>query len=104
MADLCHVLYPWKIHEKWSNLITEEMHQQGDEESQNKLPVSPLCQRPEAEDPQKMGANQLGFFNYIARPLFEEAFQFMDSDKSGKLEEILELNYTKWEKMAGSEP
>lgn len=43
MADLSHALVDWPQHLEWSLRVTEEFYQQGAEEANLQVPMSPLC-------------------------------------------------------------
>ncbi len=48
VSDVSHPARPWDIHLKWSALVTEEFHRQGDREAAEDMQISPLCNRNEA--------------------------------------------------------
>ena len=100
MSDLGHTAKPFQYHQIWANRISEEffwcvrstknntnqtfltffvLHSQGDAEERNNLPVSPLCDRKQANLPK----SQVTFLTIIATPLFEtagDAFQIEEFD------------------------
>jgi len=65
-ADICHPARPLRIHKKWSFLIAEEFYAQGDLERQRGMPVSPLCNRHDADLPR----SQRGFIDFVCRPSY----------------------------------
>lgn len=67
-ADIGHSAKNWELHQEWSARVTEEFHQQGDEEKQLGLKVSPLCER----DGFKLAAAQVGFLQFVCLPTWRE--------------------------------
>merc|ERR1712196_274999 len=44
-GDIGHSALPWELHENWSERVTREFWQQGDEERSLNLPISALCDK-----------------------------------------------------------
>ncbi|CAN0083147.1 unnamed protein product [Hapterophycus canaliculatus] len=55
---------PWDLHERWTRLITEEFHRQGDLEVEQGVPISPLCSR----EGHNQAKSQCDFVNFVVRP------------------------------------
>eukprot|EP00752_Nemacystus_decipiens_P009675 g8644.t1 len=64
VADVAHPMKPWDLHERWTKLITEEFHRQGDLEAEKGVPVSPLCSR----EGHNQAKSQCDFVNFVVRP------------------------------------
>ncbi|GAX80978.1 hypothetical protein CEUSTIGMA_g8413.t1 [Chlamydomonas eustigma] len=66
-ADLGHLTSEVSVHQKWVELLQEEMFLQGDKErALGMVPISPLMDR------NKPGIthSQTGFFSVVAQPLY----------------------------------
>lgn len=66
-ADISHNTKPFPLSEKWTELLTEEFHAQGDKEKSLNLPISFLCDRTTSNVPK----SQIGFLNYVIIPTFK---------------------------------
>ncbi|KAJ1457001.1 hypothetical protein M885DRAFT_516611 [Pelagophyceae sp. CCMP2097] len=66
-GDVSHAARPRALHLKWTTLLVTEFLSQGDEELACGRPASPLCDRRTL----KLASAQLGFVDYIVRPIFE---------------------------------
>jgi len=71
-ADVSHPAKPWGTHIQWTELISQEFFLQGDQEKQQGLPVSMLCDRDKEDRPK----SQIGFINFVVKPCFEVLVQF----------------------------
>eukprot|EP00899_Mesostigma_viride_P003309 jgi/Mesvir1/1297/Mv03762-RA.2 len=67
VADIGHSAKKLDIHKKWTAAITEEFYLQGDKEKAAGFQVSAFMDR----DNNNLAKSQLGFFSFIACPLFE---------------------------------
>lgn len=74
-ADLGHSCKRADLHERWTNLIVEELFTQGDIEKARGLPVSMYCDRETTDLPK----SQAGFVNNICLPLVEAWCSFLNS-------------------------
>ncbi|KAK9810064.1 hypothetical protein WJX72_004187 [[Myrmecia] bisecta] len=75
-ADLGHLAAPWEVHTKWVACLEEELFRQGDQEREQKLPISPLMNRCHPG----ITKSQVGFFHVVALPLFRGyVLQFPDA-------------------------
>jgi len=74
-SDIGHAAKPWNLHQAWSERITQEFHEQGDEEKRLGLPVSPLCER-EGFD---MAKSQIGFLQFVCIPTFTQLARLPDT-------------------------
>lgn len=74
-ADIGHSAKGWDLHEVWSSRVTQEFHQQGDEEKNMGLKVSPLCDR----EGFNLAPAQVGFLNFICLPTWRELARCEDS-------------------------
>jgi hypothetical protein len=66
-ADISNPSRPWKLCQKWADLVLQEFFNQGDREKDMGLPVSYLCDR----DQVVVGKSQTGFIDVIVKPTFE---------------------------------
>ena len=67
LADVGHASKCKHLHAQWSDRIQEEFFTQGDEERRRGLDVSKHMDRNKPD----LVENQLGFFKYVALPLFQ---------------------------------
>ncbi|XP_071942588.1 cGMP-inhibited 3',5'-cyclic phosphodiesterase 3A-like [Antedon mediterranea] len=65
LADICGPTKTKDLHINWTNRITEEFYDQGDDERKMGLPVSPYMDRHNAQLPKL----QEGFINHLVAPL-----------------------------------
>ena len=66
IADISNPAKPF-LFVKWADLCLEEFFLQGDHEKEQKLPISPLCDR----DTTKRPDSQIGFIKFVIQPAFE---------------------------------
>lgn len=69
-ADISNGSKPFKIYERWVNLLFEEFFHQGDKEKEMKLPVSMLCDRETVSIPD----TQIFFIDNIALRLVKSLY------------------------------
>ncbi|XP_068199832.1 high affinity 3',5'-cyclic-AMP phosphodiesterase 7A isoform X2 [Antennarius striatus] len=91
-ADICNPCRPWELSKKWSEKVTQEFFQQGDNEKKHKLEVSPLCDR----ETNTVSKIQIGFMSYVAEPLFAEWARFSDTRLSQTMLGHMGLNKASW--------
>uniref|UniRef100_A0A0C9PSV9 Phosphodiesterase n=3 Tax=Fopius arisanus TaxID=64838 RepID=A0A0C9PSV9_9HYME len=92
-ADISNPCRPWDISRKWSYKVCEEFFRQGDYERQLNLPVTPLCDRSSISIPKI----QVGFFEFVVTPLYEEWNRFLGDGLSITLMGHLRANRKRWE-------
>eukprot|EP00899_Mesostigma_viride_P013796 jgi/Mesvir1/22417/Mv17897-RA.1 len=91
VADIGHAAKKLDIHKKWTAAITEEFYLQGDKEREAGFKVSPFMDR----ENNNLAKSQLGFFNFIALPLFQAwVASFPDSQP---IMEEMNANIKYWE-------
>ncbi|XP_063983222.1 uncharacterized protein LOC135165656 isoform X4 [Diachasmimorpha longicaudata] len=92
-ADISNPCRPWDISRKWAYKVCEEFFRQGDYERQLNLPVTPLCDRSSISIPKI----QVGFFEFVVTPLYEEWNRFLGEGLSITLMSHLLVNGKRWE-------
>ncbi|KAG6976977.1 hypothetical protein JG688_00000781 [Phytophthora aleatoria] len=92
LADLGHTAKPFAYHETWAERISEEFFRQGETEERNNLPISPLCDRKQANLPR----SQVTFLTLVATPLFETAGQVFSIDEYDTVISELRNNIAMW--------
>ncbi|ETK74330.1 hypothetical protein F441_19267 [Phytophthora nicotianae CJ01A1] len=92
LADLGHTAKPFGYHETWAERISEEFFRQGETEERNHLPISPLCDRKQANLPR----SQVTFLTLVATPLFETAGQVFSIDEYDTVISELRNNIAMW--------
>ncbi|DBA04934.1 TPA: hypothetical protein N0F65_006936 [Lagenidium giganteum] len=97
LADLGHCAKPFHYHQLWANRIAEEFFRQGDAEERNNLPVSPLCDRKQANLPK----SQVTFLTLLATPLFETAGEAFAIEDYAVVVKELQSNIRVWQGMIG---
>ena len=81
----------------WSDLVCEEFFAQGDLERSLNLPVTPFMDRSTAV----VAKQQKGFYDFIARPMFQALDHFISMD--GPLTNLDEVE-AHWASMLPPEP
>ncbi|GMF09344.1 unnamed protein product [Phytophthora lilii] len=92
LADLGHTAKPFEYHQTWAERISEEFFRQGETEEHNNLPISPLCDRKQANLPR----SQVTFLTLVATPLFETAGQVFSIDEYDTVISELRNNMSMW--------
>jgi cAMP-specific phosphodiesterase 4 len=92
LADLGHTAKPFAYHQIWAERISEEFFRQGETEEHNNLPMSPLCDRKQANLPR----SQVTFLTLVATPLFETAGQVFSIDEYDTVISELRNNISSW--------
>jgi len=95
VADVSHPCKQWPVHERWSELISEEFFIQGDLEDSMGMPISPLCDRTKHYLPK----SQCDFVDYVVRPCVEV---FSEYCKSDLWTNTMNENYGRWKSMIAS--
>ncbi|CAG9327728.1 unnamed protein product [Blepharisma stoltei] len=86
-ADIGHGSKTLELHKIWSGLITKEFFRQGDTERQKGMSVTPLCDRNNIV----VSRSQMGFLNFLAKPLFECYEEFVINNNEGQDQDELEI-------------
>lgn len=92
-ADVSNPTKPRRFAQKWADMITNEFYLQGDKERSHAWNVSPFMDR---THPNKAQC-QVGFIQYIVRPLFDSLAQFEPSCMS--LVEQMNANESYWKEL-----
>ncbi|KAL4154812.1 hypothetical protein PRNP1_006928 [Phytophthora ramorum] len=92
LADLGHTAKPFEYHQSWAERISEEFFRQGETEEHNNLPISPLCDRKQANLPR----SQVTFLTLVATPLFDTAGQVFAIDEYDTVISELRNNIATW--------
>lgn len=91
--DIGHAAKPFELELRWADLVTQEFHNQGDQEIKLGIPVSFLCDRKTANIP----CSQVGFIQGIVLPTFVLVHSMLP-----EIEEYLKLiknSKEEWEKL-----
>jgi len=89
VADVSHPCKPFKIHQMWSDLISDEFFKQGDRERAKGIPVSPLCDQSKHVLPK----SQCDFIDFVVRPSVEV---FSEHCKTDLWISTMNSNYDTW--------
>ncbi|GAU99713.1 hypothetical protein RvY_10671-2 [Ramazzottius varieornatus] len=95
-ADINNPCRPWAISRVWSQRCVHEFFKQGDRERRLNLPVTAICDRKTNNLPRI----QVGFIEYVVRPLFTEWERFVANALTTNMLKNLKLNLAKWENLA----
>jgi len=95
-ADISNQAKPFSIAHQWSVRCIEEFFRQGDDELQHGFPVSPLCNRANANVPQ----SQISFIKFIVHPTYEALASLLETAESKCLREV-DSNLKAWESRQG---
>jgi len=78
-GDLGHSAKSLQLHKRWTDRITEEFFQQGDDERKRSLPISPFMDRQKANVPQ----SQVGFLDFLVIPMFTVWASYLSAPPEG---------------------
>lgn len=78
ISDIGHVSKENAIHRKWTELITAEFFEQGDEERRRGMKVSAFMDRENVH----LVKSQIGFFKFVCLPLFEVYYSTFPASKA----------------------
>ncbi|XP_044748639.1 uncharacterized protein LOC123309533 isoform X2 [Coccinella septempunctata] len=92
-ADISNPTRPWDISQKWSMKVCDEFFRQGEYERKLNLPVTSICDQQSTS----VAKIQVGFFKFVAAPLFAEWHRFLQSSLSTRMMNLLESNRKRWE-------
>ena len=92
-SDVSNPTKRFNIYERWANLVMEEFYEQGDKERELGLPISPFYDR----NKKQMAKCQIGFIQFIVRPLYAAFTELCISLKDEIMTNINE-NQDTWEK------
>lgn len=70
-ADISNVARPWKIAERWTQILQEEFANQGEMEKEVGMETALFGGPPELGNIYKLATGQIGFMSIFALPLFE---------------------------------
>eukprot|EP01054_Gregarina_sp_Poly1_P000821 Gregarina_sp_Poly_1__820@NODE_1197_length_4807_cov_58_931435_g822_i0_p1_GENE_NODE_1197_length_4807_cov_58_931435_g822_i0NODE_1197_length_4807_cov_58_931435_g822_i0_p1_ORF_typecomplete_len769_score93_80PDEase_I/PF00233_19/6_5e71NAD4L/PF06235_11/0_15YopE/PF03545_13/0_17MKLP1_Arf_bdg/PF16540_5/33MKLP1_Arf_bdg/PF16540_5/22_NODE_1197_length_4807_cov_58_931435_g822_i018544160 len=99
VGDLSASACSWIVHKDWCFRVVEEFYQQGAEEQELGLPISPLCDR--LKHAQEFAKSQAGFIEFVTAPLFSELRAFDEDEKQiHQLTFVLAANKAKWDALA----
>lgn len=100
-ADISNVARPWKVAEKWTQILQEEFANQGEMEREVGMETALFGGPPELGNIYKLATSQIGFMSIFALPLFEGV-----SDLLPQLQftsEHIRSNKTRWQQHANDE-
>jgi len=92
-ADISNPCRPWPISRLWSLRACEEFFRQGDRERELGIHPTPICDRYNIT----VAKVQVGFYRFVAEPLFKEWHRFLNSPLSQKMLTNLYANQAGWE-------
>ncbi|KAL3276197.1 hypothetical protein HHI36_020915 [Cryptolaemus montrouzieri] len=98
-ADISNPTRPWDISHKWSLKVCDEFFRQGEYERKLNLPVTSICDQQSTS----VAKIQVGFFRFVAAPLFAEWHRFLRSKLSTSMMDLLESNRKRWENQEKAE-
>jgi hypothetical protein len=67
-SDVSNPTKVWPLYSQWIDRIISEFTAQGDKEKEQGLPISPFCNRDNANN---IPLSQKSFINFIVAPLFD---------------------------------
>jgi len=100
-ADLGHAALPFDMHERWAFRLLNEFYEQGDEERQLGIPVSPMCER--SGNVADFRESQKGFLQFVIMPLFKELVTVSVPEVSETCLTRIECNAEEWIKGEANE-
>ncbi|RDD46227.1 High affinity cAMP-specific 3',5'-cyclic phosphodiesterase 7A [Trichoplax sp. H2] len=98
-ADISNPCRSWHLCSRWSKRVTSEFFDQGNKEKELGIEISPLF-----DDTKHTTADiQVGFYQYVARPLFSCWSDFLHTPLCDMMLENMNDNLVKWDKVVKSE-
>lgn len=92
-ADISNPCRSWFVSRLWSLRACEEFFRQGDRERELGLSLTPICDRFNVT----VAKVQVGFYRFVAEPLFREWHRFLTSPLSAAMLDHLYSNQATWE-------
>lgn len=92
-ADISNPCRSWPVSRVWSLRACEEFFRQGDRERDLGLSITPICDRFNVT----VAKVQVGFYSFVAEPLFKEWDRFLSTPLSSKMMINLYANQAVWE-------
>ena len=92
-ADISNPCRTWRVSRLWSLRACEEFFRQGDSERELGLTVTPICDRFNMT----VAKVQVGFYRFVAEPLFKEWHRFLNCPLSEEMLSNLYSNQAVWE-------
>ena len=96
-GDLGHPAKPWRLHAKWTELVSEEFFQQGDKEKKLGVKVGPFMDRNKIKEVPKQ---QVGFFNFLVLPMWDAFLKSFPPKVLRECRSALESNSMSWVQIA----
>jgi hypothetical protein len=102
-ADLAHPTKDYSVYEMWSMLVCQEFSDQNKEEVERHLPITEFMK--DLQNPKVYYANEIGFLNFVVRPLWECAHGLLKSNIALLVEnlerniETMKLKLEEWKRV-----
>ena len=102
-ADLAHPTKDYSIYEMWSMLVCQEFSDQSKEEYEKNLPITEFMK--DLQNPKVYYANEIGFLNFVVRPLWDCAHNLLKSNIALLVEnlerniETMKLKLEEWKRV-----
>ncbi|XP_078700678.1 high affinity 3',5'-cyclic-AMP phosphodiesterase 7A-like isoform X1 [Branchiostoma floridae x Branchiostoma belcheri] len=91
-ADVSNPCRTWKVSRRWSERVTDEFHNQGDQERKLKVDIANSCDRYRDTIPRI----QTGFIQFIVEPLFVQWERFSPTRLARHMINHLRVNKQRW--------
>lgn len=102
-ADLAHPTKDYSVFEMWSLLVCQEFADQNKEETEKGMPITEFMK--DLQNPKVYYTNEIGFLNFVVRPLWECAHNLLKSNVVMLVEnldkniETMKLKLEEWKKV-----
>ncbi|KAJ9254273.1 hypothetical protein DTO195F2_6777 [Paecilomyces variotii] len=100
-ADISNVARPWRVAEKWTNILQEEFANQGEMEKEVGMETALFGGPPELGNILKLATGQIGFMSIFALPLFEGVADLMSQMLFASQQ--IRTNQSIWQSLADRE-
>eukprot|EP00058_Branchiostoma_floridae_P016171 XP_002601659.1 hypothetical protein BRAFLDRAFT_85748 [Branchiostoma floridae] len=98
-ADVSNPCRTWKVSRRWSERVTDEFHNQGDQERKLKVDIANSCDRYR----DTISRIQTGFIQFIVEPLFVQWERFSPTHLARHMINHLQVNKQRWNGALASE-
>ncbi|XP_066273557.1 high affinity 3',5'-cyclic-AMP phosphodiesterase 7A-like isoform X1 [Branchiostoma lanceolatum] len=98
-ADVSNPCRTWKVSRKWSERVTDEFHNQGDQERKHKVDIANSCDRYR----DTISRIQTGFIQFIVEPLYVQWERFSPTRLARHMINHLRVNKQRWNGALASE-